>query len=84
MGPYNANGMTCTGWLNDGCTSTDIDINVYSEVWRLCFFNLGIPAEAKLQSTSLTVYADDPDQNSPLFPSEQDLAAPWSSLDRRC
>ena len=77
-GQYNANGSTFADGLNDWCMGTDIPPTPYNEVFLLRFDNLGIPAQAKVQSATLTLHVYGNDTDSALFVEGRYLAVDWN------
>ena len=78
-GQYNENGSTFADGSNDWCMGTDIPPSPYSEVFLLRFDDLGIPAQAKVQSAQLMLHVYGNDTNSQLFVDGRYLAAPWNT-----
>ena len=78
-GQYNENGSTFADGSNDWCMGTDIPPTPYSEVYLLRFDDLGIPAQAKVQSAQLMLHVYGNDTNSQLFVDGRYLAAPWNA-----
>jgi hypothetical protein len=77
-GQYNQNGSTFADGVNDWCMGSDIPPTPYSEVYLLRFDELGIPAQAKVQSAALVLHAYGNDTDSTLFIEGRYLAAPWN------